>query len=169
MLRAMGIALDERLLRVVAVIAGSAAFVTAAAVVRPDWSRADAPSAGMTAPATMPPDRAAPAPTATGDGLDRDRDRTSRDAGPDGTRPPVAELLPGASLGRLEGRSTRIEVRATPEGPRYLVVGPDGVVSDPAGLTARELAERHPELDLRDATAQGGTLMLADPDAAFPP
>lgn len=136
-------AVHDRLLRLLATLGGGLAFIVAATMLQPDWSRADE------LPATRAPD--------------------ATDASDD--RPPVADLLPGSSLGRLEGPEGSIEVRATPDGPRYHVLGADGRPTDPVGLTLEQLASRYPGLDLRDAAAAGDApptlFMLADPDAGW--
>jgi hypothetical protein len=142
--------LDSRLLRVLPVLGAASAFVAAAMLVQPDWSRADPGVAVPAADAGL-----APAPATV----------------PEASRPAVSELLPGASIGRLETPGRVIEIRATPDGPRYHVLGPDGRPHD-VGLTAEQLASRFPDLDLRDATAHPSgagpaLLMLADPDHAW--
>lgn len=138
--------LETRLLRVLPILGAAIAFVAAATLVQPDWTRADP------GPAAKP---AAPA---------------SGSASP---RPAVSDLLPGTPLGRLEGPDRVIEIRSTANGPRYHVLGPDGRPRD-VGLTPEQLASRFPDLDLRDATAHASgapdssdsppLLMLADPD-----
>jgi hypothetical protein len=134
--------------RFAAAIGGGAAFVAAAALVKPDWTRADS---SPPPPATM--DAATAQPTAA--------DAPS----------PAAEPAAG-SLGILESRDHRIEIRSTPDGPRYHLLDAEGRSLHPSGWTLEALAERFPELDLRAATASpdGGPtlLMLAPVDHHWP-
>lgn len=144
--------------RFAAAIGGAAAFVVAAALVQPDWTRADStPLTPAPAPARM--DNAAPPPWPTDD-------------------PAAADDPASPSLGMLESRDHRIEIRSTPDGPRYHLLDADGRSLHPSGWTLEALAERFPDLDLRAATAATGDadspddgptlLMLAPTDHHWP-
>src|SRR6056297_3658775 len=147
----------DRLLRLLAALGGGLAFIAAATMLEPDWTRADvlpSPTAATSTPASDDSPPVEPAP---------------------GERPAVGELLlPGTPMGRLDGPRGSIEVRATPDGPRYHVLGADGRPLDPVGLTLEQLASQYPALDLRGAAADESPagaapalFMLADPDAAW--
>lgn len=64
-------------------------------------------------------------------------------------------------LGELTGQAFRILVHASPEGPRYTVISPDGVILAER-LSESEMARDFPALELDTMTAEAPD---ADPNA----
>lgn len=139
------------LVRVLPAIAAAAAFVAAAALVQPDWSRADSI---VPADPADPAEPAEPGPAAA--------------TGETGDAEPFAgsHAADAPSLGMLESRGHRIDIRGTVDGPRYHLLDADGRSLHPSGWTLEALAERFPELDLRAATAETAGISAPDSGAA---
>lgn len=125
------------------VLAGMAAFVAAAALVQPDWARADETGAF-----------AAPA----------DRDLAETVVPIPETRTPADRVRP--TLGRLEGPDGHIEIVATADGPRFRPVRIDA--TGQAFVDVGQRLREADDLGLDDAVARPATmLMLAPTDRAF--
>ncbi len=73
-----------------------------------------------------------------------------------------AQISKSKSLGSFEGRDHTIRIVATPDGPRYTITDPHGVIIADK-LTKDEVYERFPTFQLDTMTA--GPLMMAPPDS----
>ncbi len=75
------------------------------------------------------------------------RDSAARDGAPvQGSMAPELNNEQGAYLGELRGRTQRLRIRLTPDGPRYTVLDAQGFILD-TNLDREALHRLYPDLD----------------------